>query len=99
MLCKGKRAKIPFNQSRLTHHLLNAGSQTMIIPHITPSIIPKQIYIFQVNYLSFNSTLKTNPNYFPHNNIGSVNFKVDGTDVLAERYNLNFTTGDVLPVY
>ena len=70
----GATAKIPFVQSRLTHHLITPGTINRVINGITPAILPKTLYVFMVDHAAFNGTHDTNPFHFKNNKVTSMEF-------------------------
>lgn len=99
MLFKNSKAKFAFNQTKMTHHLVSKGTQNITIPQICSGILPKTVFVFQVDHIAFNGSENTNPFIFSPFGLQNIIFKVNGQHFPSDPYNLNFSNDDCIRAF
>ena len=92
-----KNAVFPFHQTKITQHLIPAGAANAQIP-VHSGILPKQVFSVLLKHSGFIPDETKNPFVFPHNNLTSFVYKLNGLQ-LSDRFDLNFDTNQYIRAY
>ena len=99
-LLNSKQAQFPFYQSRITSHLVPRGEQRVDLQSIANGgILPCQIFIVLVDHLAYSGNLKKNPFHFQNFGLRNFSFKINGENVPADSFRVDFDNGDYMRLY
>src|SRR5277367_4384274 len=85
-------ARWNYNSHKLFTYFFQSGINNISISDCCPGIYPKLILAIIVSTKAFNGDLALPPYNFPHNNITSIELKVNGQFTPAEPYTPNFAS-------
>ena len=91
LFSSGRKAIFLFQQSKITTHLITAGTQSISLSNICTGPLPCQIFAVMVDHDAFDSSPKKDPWIFKPNSINSYPFLVNEESVPAEMYKLDLS--------
>ena len=95
----GKNAIYPFQQARLTTHLVTSGTQHVGLQNVCTGPLPSQMFVVQVDHDAFNGALDKNPFHFKNNGMNSFRFLINGESHPAEIFKPDFANDDFMREY
>lgn len=89
----------PLTQAKIKNFNIPTGTRSIEIPSIVQGNIPRSVIIGFINSHAYNGSIHGNPFLFNHNNVTSLNLKLNGSPVVPTSFSPDFANKNCMREY